>query len=344
MDSKWMPGSVLTYGFLDKPAALAGSEALKKIARQGFEAWKDVGIGLTFTEADDTATAMVRIGFKGNDGYWSWVGREILNPHYICRDCGSGPFHSDENTPDCPDCRSQNVEVDPRTMNLDKKYLPGDPRGSDVPAHEIGHTIGLPHEHQSPFGGIVWNVQEVYDYFTGPPNNWPKEMVDSNVLDKLSTEDVEGSEWDPDSIMEYEFAEGLIEKPEQYRDGLVPAGGISERDKEWVRHWYPASVESEEITPDTPVTLRLKPGEAREFVFRPGETRAYDFQTSGDADTVMVLFEEKNGEREQLDQDDDSGEDWNSRIHHELTEGKKYILGVRLYWDYETGETTLKVW
>lgn len=31
--------------------------------------------------------------------------------------------------------------------------------------HEIGHAIGLQHEHQNPFGGIKWNLDQVKKYY-----------------------------------------------------------------------------------------------------------------------------------------------------------------------------------
>lgn len=229
-------------------------------------------------------------------------------------------------------------------MNLDGNELTVDSRGKDVPTHEIGHSLGLPHEHQSPYAGIVWNTQAVYDYFSKPPNSWDKATIDSNILDKLSTEIVKGSDWDPDSIMEYAFKAGLILEPEKYKTGLTPAGGISPIDQKWIKFWYPPSEGKDEIKLDEPVVLNLKPREGREFYFIAPETRAYDFQTSGESDTVMVLFEEVNGKRNQLDADDDSAENWNAHIRHDLKQWNKYILSIRLYWNWTSGDTTVKVW
>jgi hypothetical protein len=346
--TKWVPGTVLPYCFLEEPSALAGNDEVKLIARKGFDAWTNVGIGIAFEEVSDPADAKIRIGFKGDDGYWSWVGRDILNTHYLCLnpDCPSyDPFESDANTPVCPICASKEIEVDPRTMNLDRDWLPLEPRPHDVSTHEIGHSLGLPHEHQSPFSGIEWNTEAVYNTFMGPPNNWTKEVIDSNILDKLNEGEVEGSAWDPDSIMEYEFEEGLILRPEQYQAGLVPAGGISARDKEWIQHWYPPSIVTEAISLNTPVVLNLQPGKVREYSFSPLETRPHDIQTFGEADTVMVLFEEINGRRHQLAADDDSGENRNAHLLHTLNAGARYILSIRMYWNWMTpSDAMVKVW
>ena len=344
MQQKWVPGTVIKYCFLDQPSDFAGGDKVKNIAREGFKAWKDVGVNLTFEEVSDPADAQMRVGFKKNDGYWSYVGREILNTHYNCTKCPAAGFPSDKTSPRCPNCGSLDLEREPRTMNLDGANLAIDSRGKDVPCHEMGHTLGLPHEHQSPFAGIEWNKQAVYDEFRGYPNYWPPEVVDWNILEKHSKSEVEGSEWDPNSIMEYEFGPGLIISPEQYKSGVHPAGGISPKDQKWIQYWYPPGKTAEEIKLNQPIELNIKQGEGKEFYFIAPETREYDFQTFGESDTVIVLFEEINGKRNQLDADDDSAGNWNAHIRYELKKGNKYVLSIRLYWDWAGGVTTVKVW
>jgi len=43
--------------------------------------------------------------------------------------------------------------------------------------HEIGHALGLLHEHQSPFAGIHWDDEAVYAELAGPPNFWSRDRT-----------------------------------------------------------------------------------------------------------------------------------------------------------------------
>ena len=154
--------------------------------------------------------AEIRIGYA-RDGSWSYVGREILD-----------------------------IPVNERTMSFGWP-LDRDDYGLTTAIHEIGHTLGMPHEHQNPFAGIVWDEDAVYGYLGGPPNNWPRETTFNNVLRKIDAAEVAGSNWDPDSIMEYQFPAGLIIEPAAYHNGIFPPGTLSPLDKTWAKTWYPAA-------------------------------------------------------------------------------------------------------
>src|SRR5262249_20967137 len=153
-----------------------------------------------------------------------------------------------------------------RTMNFGWD-LRTDPRRVDVPVHEIGHTLGFPHEHQNPFAGLVWDEEAVYRYFGGPPNNWSRQTTEYNILRKLSPAEVQGTEWDPNSIMHYAFRAGLIRQPEQYRNGLQPRGGLSARDIAQVKTFYPPHDDAgnPELKPFRSQTLSLAPAEQVNF-------------------------------------------------------------------------------
>ncbi|WP_374089487.1 hypothetical protein [Methylomicrobium lacus] len=47
----------------------------------------------------------------------------------------------------------------------------------DTAIHEIGHTLGFPHEHQNPNSGIAWDEEAVYHSLAQPPNSWSREVT-----------------------------------------------------------------------------------------------------------------------------------------------------------------------
>jgi hypothetical protein len=170
-DKKWLNGTNLHYFFFKTPK-WRGSPDQREVVRNAFKAWKDLGIGLEFSEVDTPDEAEIRIGFQRGDGAWSYLGRDVLNQ----------------------------AESD-RTMNFGWNVT----HDIDTPIHEIGHTLGFPHEHQNPNAGIVWDEEAVYAELAGPPNNWSRAKTHWNIIRKLPQSDVEGSVWDKDSIMHYPF-------------------------------------------------------------------------------------------------------------------------------------------
>lgn len=319
LEKKWVNGTELTYCFLDHPSNFAGSDEQKKVVRDGFNVWKSVGIGLKFVEVSNPGDAKVRIGFVQGDGTWSYVGRDILE-----------------------------VGPNDRTMNFGWDLIRQDPNGTDTATHEIGHTMGFPHEHQNPKAGIEWNDEAVYDWASST-QGWDRDTTFWNIIRKIEPDEVEGSSWDVDSIMHYPFKAGLINKPDEYKTkDLIPDTGISERDKIWARTFYPPlGNDYDELKVGRLVPLSLSPGEQKDFLLVLEDdscTRTYNMATVGKSDTVMVLFEEKNGKRHQLAANDDSAEDYNAHISWELSKGKKYILSIRLYHEWVEGETTVKLW
>lgn len=223
--------------------------------------------------------------------------------------------------------------------------LTRDSRGVDVPVHEIGHTLGFPHEHQNPFSGIVWDEEAVYEYFSGPPNYWDRDTIYRNILNKIPSDWVEGSAWDPNSIMHYAFEAGLIQHPESYQNGLFPAPGLSDADMEQVRFFYPPiGVSYPELKPFESQKLTLSPGEQKDFSINPTATREYTIQTFGSSDSVMVLFEDRDGDFQYIDGDDDSGWDRNARLQLRLYSGRKYVVRIRLYYQWASGETAVMLW
>jgi hypothetical protein len=314
---KWVNGTKLKYYFFNgptdgSPSSWKGSIAQKNTVKQAFKTWKDLGIGLEFEETTDKNEAQVRIGFKKGDGAWSYVGRDVI-------DIASSPNE--------------------RTMNFGWDIS----NDIDTALHEIGHTLGAPHEHQNPNAGIVWDEEAVYKALAAPPNGWDRETTHYNIIRKIPSNEVQGSTHDPDSIMHYPFEAGLILEPAAYRKGINPPGGLSSKDKEFMKKFYPPLTTSDyiELKVSESQLLNINAGEQKNFQFKPTVSRRYTIETFGRMDTLMVLFEKTTGEEIFLAGDDDSGTGLNSKIQLRLIQGREYIIRVRLYYAEVAGSGSL---
>ncbi len=329
---KWVNGTILRYYFFDQDSdgefvqfsngsrewrSWVGPDEQQEVVRQGFRTWEVVGIGLEFKEVQSRNEAEIRIGFMQGDGSWSYIGRDLID---------------------------LNLSVNERTMNFGWD-LTRRPEEIDTAIHEIGHTLGFPHEHQNPNAGIVWDEEVVYRTLAQPPNNWDRNKTFYNIIRKIPADTVQGSNWDPDSIMHYPFPSGLILEPAKYKAGLSPAGGLSKRDRTWVRTFYPPiRGRNQELKLFKPVFLDIEPGAQKNLVINPDSIRRYTVQTFGISDTVMVLFENIGGELRYLTGDDDSGTTNNAKINVKLFRGREYILRVRLYYSGGAGKTAVMMW
>ena len=164
---RWQSGDIIQATFLDGEPSV--QQSVKAVALT----WLNyANLDLYFADGADDAD--IRISFR-EPGSWSHVGTV----------CHRRP-------------------VTEPTMNLG--WLTPDSPADEinrVVLHEFGHALGCIHEHQNPAGGIRWNKQAVYDYYTGPPNCWSKDDVDRNLFEVYNQDLTVYTRFDPASIMIY---------------------------------------------------------------------------------------------------------------------------------------------
>jgi hypothetical protein len=125
-------------------------------------------VNLNFEFVTDMNNSDIRISFDLSTGSWSYLGT---------------------------DCKY--IQKNRATMNFGWFEIA-------VVLHEFGHAFGaMIHEHQSPLGEpIKWNMPEVYKWAQST-QGWNVEQTNSQIIDKYDTNEINGSVFDPKSIMLY---------------------------------------------------------------------------------------------------------------------------------------------
>jgi hypothetical protein len=89
-------------------------------------------------------------------------------------------------------------------------------------------------EVQNPEAGEIFDRAAVLAEFSGAPNFWTEQAIESNILAK-STSYPGSRPYDPESVMNLEF------KPALFKPGMEtrPGPRLSESDKRYVASLYP---------------------------------------------------------------------------------------------------------
>jgi len=248
-------GHKLTWSLLGKP-----NEEEISIIEDAFRTWSSVCY-IHFQRLQDyDNSANIRISFARPGGAWSLVGTDILLKEY-------------KNKP---------------TMNFGWD-LRGQP---ETAAHEIGHSLGFPHEHQNPNAGLFWNAEQVYEEMNRT-QGWDRPTIYHNILKKLTG--VDGSQWDPSSIMHYPFSARLIQLPAPYNQtGISRPRGLSEKDREQARKFYPFNppLSQSTVAGIQPQILSLQQGAVCHVAvtLRLNETKSVRLNTSGFPFNVAIIL------------------------------------------------------
>lgn len=204
----WGAGGVyLTVGFLDNPPRNLRARILRHM-----NAWSETG-NIQFVETN--TDPQVRITRTPDDGYWSYLGTDILGISAADPTMNLASF-----TMDTPDSEFDRVVV-----------------------HETGHTLGFPHEHLR--RELVERIdRDKAIAFYQENLGWTPEQVIANVLTPLEESSITGTtRADSTSIMCYEIP-GSITK-----DGNPIVGGteISSSDYEFVAQIFPKPSASDRV-------------------------------------------------------------------------------------------------
>ena len=194
----------LTNLLRSNPRAISVKEAIKRIVRERIEPL----VNLKFNFIEDTSKAMVKIGFDLNDGAWSVVGYN-----------------------------KRMVTQTKSTMNFQWFQV-------STILHEFGHLLGLVHEHQNPNGNpIQWNREAVLKWAL-ETQGWDVKDIEDNILNSENKESINGSTFDPLSIMLYFYPAELTTNNMGAQQNLRLSG----KDVLWICKTYPKENEDPRVT------------------------------------------------------------------------------------------------
>lgn len=202
----WGNGGVdLSVSFLDNPTVGFRNKWLAHA-----NSWSDeAGGNVKFRWSQ--SGGQVRVARQRGSGYWSYLGVGILQ-----------------------------IAPGQATMNLDS-FTENTPESewTRVVRHEVGHTLGAPHEHLRQAIVNRLDVAKTLEYFRRT-QGWSDQTTRANVLTPISESSILGSELtDEDSIMAYQLPASITKNGQPIRGGA----NFSSTDKAFVAKVYPKAAQ-----------------------------------------------------------------------------------------------------
>ena len=123
-----------------------------------------------------------------------------------------------------------NIPLSEPTMHLERNDDSKTFRATVL--HEFGHALGLLHEHQNPEHTINWNKAAVYKAYAS--DQFPRELVYSQILELPVGDRLEVTRYDSRSVMHYAYP-GYVTHDAK---GVDTQHWLSEGDKAIARRLY----------------------------------------------------------------------------------------------------------
>lgn len=168
-ENLWEPGTVLPYRFLD------GTPAQRAVVESAMRQWESA-CGVRFARVGP-GQAIVRVTFTATH-----------NNAIPGRSCLGHPVHD---------------EYGRVTATL--RLRPD--ADEAIALHELGHVLGLDHEHAHPDADIAWDRAAVMAYYAGPPNYWGAGWTAGNLFAVFDRDLCRLSPYDRSSVMHYRVAD-----------------------------------------------------------------------------------------------------------------------------------------
>lgn len=213
----WDTKNKLSACFLD------GGKSLKKFFVKTATKWLDgtaitinFGKAPSFNACTGTSEEDIRVSFK-QEGNWSFVGTDSLHPDVVKQ-------------------ASLNIQTDGATFNsLDKARL------EETILHEVGHALGLEHEHQSPeahcddefaWDAVIPKIEKEW--------GWSEDEILFNFKQMAASPRLRMTPYDRKSIMHYALPAWMFKEGKKSRCFISQPTRISPTDRETIQAAYPA--------------------------------------------------------------------------------------------------------